>query len=294
MQVGSFLTVVTTVLLAGSVLAADPAPGVPFYAEACFYGDPDPRYAAPAEQMRLLADLGYDGYSQFGVDGYQEILKAVKDNHLRLFHLYDFVSVDPAATPRYSPQLPDAIRALRGSDTMIGLILRDKPPTATEYDEHAVAVVREIADMAADAGLRVALYPHENLFIERVQDAVRIAKKTERTNVGVVFNEVHFFLVDHVENLEAAIRDAAPYLDVVNINGTDSPSPDRSLAHLLQPLDRGSFDNLALLKLLRAHGYSGPIGLHCYQFPGDIRENLARSIAAWKTLSTRLNETSAK
>jgi len=43
-------------------------------------------------------------------------------------------------------------------------------------------------------------------------------------------------------------------------------------------LDRGVFDVFGFLKKLTAAGYKGPIGLQCYQVPGDIEDNLRRSM----------------
>ena len=53
---------------------------------------------------------------------------------------------------------------------------------------------------------------------------------------------------------------------------------------LIQPLDQGDFDNRQLLATLREIGYRGPIGLMCYGIPGDARDHLARSMAAWKQM----------
>ena len=70
-----------------------------------------------------------------------------------------------------------------------------------------------------------------------------------------------------------------PHLFVVSINGADHEGDwDR----LIQTLDRGEYDVFALLSLLKKLGYDGPIGLQCYNIQGDIRENLTRSIGAWK------------
>lgn len=38
------------------------------------------------------------------------------------------------------------------------------------------------------------------------------------------------------------------------------------------------------LKVLRGLGYKGPVGLQCYGLPGDARDHLTRSIAAWRKL----------
>jgi hypothetical protein len=37
-----------------------------------------------------------------------------------------------------------------------------------------------------------------------------------------------------------------------------------------------------------AAGYKGPIGLQCYQVPGDIEDNLRRSMAAWRKFQDRM------
>jgi hypothetical protein len=53
-------------------------------------------------------------------------------------------------------------------------------------------------------------------------------------------------------------------------------------------LDRGVFDVFGFLKKLTAAGYKGPIGLQCYQVPGDIEDNLRRSMAAWRGFEVRM------
>ena len=55
---------------------------------------------------------------------------------------------------------------------------------------------------------------------------------------------------------------------------------------LIQPLDRGDFDNRQLLATLAEIGYRGPVGLMCYGVPGDAREHLARSMKVWRRLTT--------
>ena len=46
----------------------------------------------------------------------------------------------------------------------------------------------------------------------------------------------------------------------------------------------------ALLKKLDAVGYEGPIGLQCYNVKGDIIDNLARSMKAWRAFQARLEQ----
>ena len=48
-------------------------------------------------------------------------------------------------------------------------------------------------------------------------------------------------------------------------------------------VDKGTFDNRALLATLDEIGYRGPVGLMCYGVPGDAREHLTRSMKVWKS-----------
>ena len=88
--------------------------------------------------------------------------------------------------------------------------------------------------------------------------------------------------------LGATVREAAPKLFLVSINGADAKQPGYGWDRLIQPLGRGDFDVGRFLGKLKAAGYQGPIGLQCYAVKGDAVENLRESITAWKAYSARL------
>jgi sugar phosphate isomerase/epimerase len=163
---------------------------------------------------------------------------------------------------------------------------RAHKPSTQEGDGRAVEIIREIADMAAEAKVRVALYPHHGFWLERVEDAVRIAEKVNRPNVGVTFNLCHWLRVDDEKNLKPLLRLSMPRLFVVTINGADSGGKDWK--QLIQTLDQGSFDLPGFLKTLKDCGYTGPIGFQGYGIGGDAYENLKRSINAWHRISQKL------
>ena len=152
-----------------------------------------------------------------------------------------------------------------------------------------MAIIREIADMAEKSGLRVSLYTHVGLYVNRVQDAVRLVKKIDRQNVGVGFNLCHFLNQNDEKDMERQLNEAMPYLFFVSINGADGgDTRHMGWNRLIQTLDRGSFDVSRVLKVLKQLNYQGPVGLQCFAIPGDPRENLARSIKAWRKLCSRL------
>jgi sugar phosphate isomerase/epimerase len=244
----------------------------------------DAEHQSAESQAAMVKELGDAGMA-CDVGATPEILKAVEANGLKLFAVYAGASIDPNQ-PKYDPRLKDAIKSLKGRDTFIWLFITGAKPSSPDGDPRAVEIVREVADMATESGLRVALYPHTDFWLERVEDAVRVAKKAERKNVGVTFNLCHWLKVDREENMKPLTELAMPYLYLVTINGADSGGKDWST--LIQTLDRGTFDIFNFLKTLKESGYAGPVGFQGYGIKGDAHDNLKRTMEAWRRLSTRL------
>jgi len=236
----------------------------------------------PEARAKLLKELGYSGIG-WTPPGIPEMLAALDRESLRMETLYLSVRIGEGEQKFY-PQLPKYIELLKGRGTILWLQISSKslPPSAAAGDERAVAVIREIAMMAQTSGLRVALYPHAGTWLERVQDAVRVAQKVDRANVGVTFNLCHCLRVGDERKIPELLRSCQPYLFVVTINGADHQGDwDR----MIQPLDRGAFDLPNFLGCLKAINFTGPIGLQHFGIRGDARENLRRSMVAWRKLA---------
>jgi sugar phosphate isomerase/epimerase len=50
---------------------------------------------------------------------------------------------------------------------------------------------------------------------------------------------------------------------------------------LIRPLDEGTFDQVAFLRLLQDAGFSGPVGLQCCNVSLSPEQNLRRALKAW-------------
>ena len=244
----------------------------------------DAKHKSAKEQVQMVKELGYAGIGCTAGKGLAEMARELDKKGLRLFTVYLGVNIDPDQQ-KYGPELKETIEVLKGRNAMLWLFVLSKKhkPSSPEGDARAVEVIREIADMAAEAGVRVALYPHHRFWVERVEDAVRVAKKVNRKNVGVTFNLCHWLMVDDEKNMKPLIKSVMPYLFVVAINGADSGGKDWK--RLIQTLDRGSFDIYGFLKTLEDCGYTGPIGLQGYGIGGDAYDNLKRSMGAWRKLN---------
>ena len=175
---------------------------------------------------------------------------------------------------------------LKGSNTIIWMTLRDGKPRA--QDPEAASIVREIAALAADSGLKVSIYPHAGFYVATAEDAVRVAKVVDLPNVGVTVNLCHELLAGNANRLDEVVKAAAPYLNLVSINGA-SPIPGKGpKAWDTLPLGSGSFDTDAFLKLIRDCGYRGPVGHQFYNVAGDDREKLERGIRGWREARGRV------
>jgi sugar phosphate isomerase/epimerase len=268
---------------AGAGGAAAPAACNPFFAMDTGLRDGVSR--TPAEQARLLKELGFAGVG-WSPAQVPEMLSACNAEGLKVFNVYVGAEVSP--TNRTAPaHIEQLIGQLKGSDTVLWLYLKSaayKTPSDEAGDADAVALLRDIADRAQQAGLKVSLYPHTWFWMERVQDAVRLAKKVDRPNLGVTFNLCHCIKVGDAARIDALLEQAKPYLTFVTVNGADS---EGDWSRLIQPLGQGTVDVGAVLKTLKKLGYAGPVGLQHYGIKGDAREKLGQSIGAWRTLQPK-------
>lgn len=242
----------------------------------------DARKRNLAQQADMVREIGFDGLGHLRLEDLSERLATLDEKELKLFWVHVVVNLESERAP-YDPRLSDAVELLRGRDVVLSLTIRGGKPSDAAGDERAVPVVRAIADLTARAGLRVVLYPHTGDWLEKTSDAVRLARKADRKNVGVMFNLCHWLRVDDTSRLEQTLAEALPHLFVVAIHGADPPPGGWD--KLIQPLGSGAFDVAGLLRTLRRLGYDGPIGLMCYGIGGDAETHLRQSMAAWKRLA---------
>jgi sugar phosphate isomerase/epimerase len=249
----------------------------------------DEKHQTPSAQAATLSKLGYDGIS-VGLNrcrSLSELLDELDKHGLRLFSVYAGINIDPDEEP-YGAALREAIKTLEGRNTILWLTMRSKRrrPSSPAGDDRAVEILADLAERAAQRKVRIALYPHHGFWLERVEDAVRLADKVNRPNVGVTFNLCHWLRVNPETSARSLIEMAMPRLFIVSINGADTGG--REWKNLIQTLDRGTFDVRRFLETLRDAGYTGPIGFQGYGIGGDAYDNLKRSMGVWQEYNTVL------
>ncbi|MBN1817525.1 MAG: sugar phosphate isomerase/epimerase [Sedimentisphaerales bacterium] len=242
----------------------------------------------PEQVASLLKDLDYDGYGHGGVKDIDAYVSAMKAQGLGVFNTYLEMNLD--AEVKVDPAVSDVIRHFKNTGAMLWIFVTSKQykRTLQDGDDVAVMAVRELADFAHEQKVKIAIYPHTGFYIETVNDAIRIAEKANRRNVGVTFNLCHHLKVVGAETIREDLKTAFPFLFQVTINGADAgDTRQMNWDRLIQPLGAGSFDVYEVVALLRDLGYRGPIGLQGYGIAGDPKDNLKQSITVWKQMQNR-------
>ena len=240
-----------------------------------------------AQQAQMLKDPGYDGVGHLWLDNLAERLKTLDAAGLKLFQISLLVDLTPGK-PAYDPRLKELMPLLKGRGVQLALLMKGPKPSDLAGDPRGVEIVKEIADLVRPYGAQVVLYPHTDFWLESIQDALRLAQKIDRPDVGVMFNLCHWLRVSKDRDYRPVLRQAMPRLLAVSINGADQEDSKPGWGRYIQPLGRGSFDVLQLLQALRELGYTGPIGLQCYGIPGDAKDHLDESMRAWRKYQASL------
>jgi|GEM_PF-283083 gluconolactonase len=237
-------------------------------------------FRSTEERIKVLKELGYDGIGSANLGDLTKRVKQYEAAGMKLYSIYTGISA--TADFKVPAKLQNAIVELKDSGTVVELFVN-----CNGNDEQAAGAIRQVAALAEKSGLQIVLYPHTGCYVDTLSDAVRVAKAVDRKNVGVMFNLCHFLMVEPKSDLSVELDKAKPFLRRVSISGAESGKSN--WGQLIQPLDRGSFDQAMLVRLLRDKGYEGEIGLQCYGIRDDSRQHLERSAKAWQAILAKVN-----
>jgi sugar phosphate isomerase/epimerase len=238
----------------------------------------------PEQQATTLEELGYEGisYNYTNPEDLAIWQRECGKRGLEIVALYLKTTLDP--TDYFDPRFKEAIKLLKGTETVVWMTI-SKSKDAKDPDAAAVRNAREIADLAAEHGVRVALYGHFGFHVETGTDSARIVKLANRPNLGATLNLCHEFLSGKGNAIDETIQTMARDCTLVSINGMDLANKK-----YITRLDQGNYDIVTFLEKLQAAGYRGPVGLQCYNVPGDLRDNLAANIATWRSIAGQLDK----
>jgi sugar phosphate isomerase/epimerase len=249
----------------------------------------------PQEKAGLIKSIGFEGLEGFGYKDYFALKDALIREGLRMPVNYVTLPFDAEGILNDSVvlQIKEMIAASSKGEIMyFPLQSKSFVDDKETGDLVATRILRELSDYAALYDVRLCTYPHVNTYCETVAHSVKLAGMVDRKNYGAAMNLCHLLKVEGSEGIDAKIKEFVPYLFAVNICGADDGDTKQyGWERLIQPLGKGTFDTYGFIKLLIDNGYSGPIGLQCYNLKGDIVETLNVSMETWEGYKARyLNE----
>lgn len=258
----------------------------PFYAmDTAFAG----RGLSTEQAFALVAKLGYAGiaWHEEAPARAKASAEAMEKAGLKMIAIYCAAKVSPEGELTVSPTLKELMAALKSHGTIVWLHIGGRGPAfdTLKGDEPVIKALRELADVAAANGLRIAIYPHVGEWTARFADATKLALAVKHPRFGVTFNLCHAMAMGEEKAIPELLEKAKDVLFIVSICGAESGVTGGNWGKLIQTLDKGTFDQVALLKKLKAIGFRGPIGFQGYAIKGTPEEILAPTIKAWLKFS---------
>lgn len=248
-------------------------------------------------RSEMLAELGYDAtyltlWSQAAWSDLPNLARVRQKHGLDVAAVY--VEIDPwkpAADPIHH-RVTTLVRTLEGCRA-IELAINCRAsggiePSDSAGDARVLDYLHPLLEIARSRDIHLYLYPHIGLWIQRIEDAVRICRAMNHPNLGAVFCGFHWFAVDG-QNVFDRLDHARPFLRQVNLCGSRRSPAGVAGKATIETLDEGEIDNFAILGRLREIGYDGYIGLQGYSVGGDVYAKLRRSLQAFRDMENRLD-----
>jgi len=239
----------------------------------------------------FFKNLGYDGWAgHYGEDDYKARRTALDKVGMEMPEIYWNLNIDSVGNWTYKEGLEEAIKDSKDRDLIVSLLVtaqfyQDKQEKG---DPLVIKAIQSLADFAAPYGVKIAVYPHVNVYCETLDHSIRLAKMSNRNNVGAIFNLCHLLKKEGEEGWEQKLTEALPHLYMISICGADAGNTkDMAWDQLIQPLGEGSFDCYALIKTALDGGYEGPFGLQCYNIKEDAKVAMSSSINTWNEYQHR-------
>lgn len=161
--------------------------------------------------------------------------------------------------------------------------------TPAEQGARVQAEVDRLRPLAVEArrlGVRLGLYNHLGWFGDPDNQLLVLAALHAEglTNVGIVFNFHHAH--DYTRTFVHLWPRLSPHVIAINLNGM-VPGGDRS-GQKIHPLNEGT-EELSLLRVIRASGWQGDVGVLSHDAERDAAETLARNLAGYDRLMAALD-----
>ena len=260
--------------------------------------DFDPAGRTPDERAQMLKRLGltkcgYEGHPRW-ISQLEDHIVAYRKHGIELLGIYLEIR---AENPLEQDYLREAIEIFERQQHPLQLwltvrdsLLADVPEE--QRTEKVCDFIRPLADRVIPAGFKIAMYNHggwTGLPNNQVQVIERLQTWYDAGDLGIVLNFHHAH--PFVDQFEALIKQAQPYLFLVNTNGmrvkTNADGKQVGDPKIL-PLGQGNHE-VDMLRVVKESGYAGPIGVIDHMKQVDPEMNLQNNLEALKMILSQLD-----
>jgi len=249
----------------------------------------DSAHRGPVERARMLKKLGltrfvYD-WRDNDIPTFDQELDALAAEGIKLQGFWLTSGLHPEAE--------------KNTGIVLGLLKRRKvqteiwylftpPKTFTELSQEekisqASTAVRSLAVEAEKIGCKVGLYNHGGWFGEP-ENQLAILAQVRMPNTGMIYNFHHGR--EQIDRFAQFFPRIMPRLLAVNLNGMQEGAP------MILNIGEGTRE-LEMLRVVRASGYRGPVGLLNHRADRDAEEGLRANMEGLRKLLVQLDDKAA-
>lgn len=136
--------------------------------------------------------------------------------------------------------------------------------TEEERLDKASAMISYLSDEAEQLGCKIGMYNHGGWF-GNPNNLVKIIETLSGKEIGIIFNFHHAH--DLLGNYEAMVKNMAPHLWAVNLNGMNPGGPK------ILPIGSGEKE-AEMIAILNKNGFAGPFGILGHVEDADVEKIL--------------------
>lgn len=187
--------------------------------------------------------------------------------------------------PEGGASVVEVMDCLEPGDTVeLALMLEwNQDRSDPQHDQMAIDLLGSWLAEAETRDLQISLYHHFGFWMERFDDCLRVARRTDSPRLGVTFCGYHWYAVDR-EGLDVKFDVARDYPKTVNVCGSRyAPETKQTgTGYTIESVRRGDFPLSQVVAAMRRVGYTGDVGFQGYKIGGNAEANLAESIESWR------------
>jgi len=213
----------------------------------------------PNQRIKMIKDLGFSKYVYDWRDKHlkdsKNELKIAHENNIEILGVWLWLNAKRDSLHTLSVANEQMLKIIEELDlsTTIWVSLSGnffKNLNHKESLEKAVKYVDAICEKAKKINCKVALYNHSGWFGNPLNE-IEIIKALPEHHLSLVYNFHHAH--NDIENFPTLIKQIAPYLSAVNLNGMKK-------GEKIYPLGKGAYEKEMILTL-RENGFEGPWGI---------------------------------